>query len=140
MSRRGFLAATCALAARAAGAAEVQDTWEGVGRVVAIGDVHGDKDAFVAVLKMAGMIDAQERWIGEQAHLVQVGDVPARGPQTRQAFDLLMKLEAQAAAAGGKVHAIIGNHDAGVIYGDLRHITPEEFREFGKASRQSIRR
>ena len=64
MSRRVFLAATCALAARAAVAAEIQDTWEGVGRVVAIGDVHGDKDAFVAVLKMAGMIDAQERWIG----------------------------------------------------------------------------
>jgi len=130
ISRRGFLAATCVLVARVAAAAEIQDTWDGVGRVVAIGDVHGDKDALVAVLKMAGVIDAQERWIGEQAHLVQVGDVPARGPQTRQAFDLLMKLEAQAAAAGGKVHAIIGNHDAGVIYGDLRNITPEEFREF----------
>ena len=130
MSRRGFLAATCVFAARAAGAAEVQDTWDGVGRVVAIGDVHGDKDAFVAVLKMAGMIDAQERWIGAKAHLVQIGDVPARGPQTRQAFDLLMKLETEAAAAGGKVHAIIGNHDAGVIHGDLRNILPEEFKEF----------
>ena len=130
MSRRGFLAATCVLAARATGAAEVQDTWESVGRVVAVGDVHGDKDAFVAVLKMAGMIDSQERWIGEQAHLVQIGDVPARGPQTRQAFDLLMKLETQAAVAGGKVHAIIGNHDAGVIHGDLRNILPEEFKEF----------
>ena len=133
ISRRGFLAATCVLAARAAGAAETQDTWDNVARVVAIGDVHGDKDAFVAVMKMAGMIDAQERWIGEQAHLVQIGDVPARGPQTRQAFDLLMKLETQAAAAGGKVHAIIGNHDAGVIHGDLRNILPEEFKEFREA-------
>src|SRR5262245_61495778 len=107
MSRRGFLAATCVLAARAAGATEVQDAWEGVARVVAVGDVHGDKDALVAVLKMVGIIDAQERWAGERAHLVQIGDVPARGPQTRQAFDLLMKLEVEAAAAGGKVHAII---------------------------------
>jgi hypothetical protein len=130
ISRRGFLAATCALAAGAAGAVEIQDTWDGVGRVVAIGDVHGDKDALVAVLKMAGILDAQEQWIGEKAHVVQIGDVPARGPQTRQAFDLLMKLETQAAAAGGKVHAIIGNHDAGVIYGDLRNILPEEFKEF----------
>src|SRR5262245_41703293 len=130
MSRRGFLTATCLLAARAAGAAEIQDTWDGVGRVVAIGDVHGDKDALGWVLKMAGIVDAQEQWIGEKAHLVQVGDVPSRGPQTRQAFDLLMKLETQAAAAGGKVHAIIGNHEAGVIYGDLRNILPEEFKEF----------
>ena len=130
MSRRGFLAATCVLVARVPGAAEIQDAWDGVGRVVAVGDVHGDKDALVAVLKMAGIIDGQERWIGEEAHVVQIGDVPARGPQTRQAFDLLMKLKTQAAAAGGKLHAIIGNHDAGVIYGDLRNITPEEFREF----------
>jgi hypothetical protein len=131
MSRRSFLAATCALAARAAADPPApQDGWEGVGRVVAVGDVHGDKDALAAVLKMAGMIDAQERWTGGQAHLVQIGDVPARGPQTRQAFDLLMKLETQAAAAGGKVHAIIGNHDAGVIHGDLRNILPEEFSEF----------
>jgi Calcineurin-like phosphoesterase len=131
MSRRSFLAATCALATGAvASAAEIQDEWERVARIVAIGDVHGDKDALVAVLKMAGMIDAENRWTGGQAHLVQIGDVPARWPQTRQAFDLLMKLETQAAAAGGKVHAIIGNHDAGVIHGDLRNILPEEFGEF----------
>jgi Calcineurin-like phosphoesterase len=130
VSRRSFLAATCALAARAIDAGEIQDAWEGVERVVAIGDVHGDKDALVAVLRMAGMLDSQEQWTGGKAHLVQIGDVPARGPQTRQAFDFLMKLETQAAAAGGKVHAIIGNHDAGVIYGDLRNILPEEFKEF----------
>src|SRR5262245_21618266 len=131
ISRRAFLAATCVLAAHAAaGAADEQDTWQGVRRVVAIGDVHGDKDALVAVLKMAGIIDAQERWTGGEAHLVQLGDVPARGPQTRQAFDLLMKLETEASAAGGKVHAIIGNHDAGVIHGDLRSVLPEEFMEF----------
>lgn len=131
MSRRSFVAATCTLAAEAmAGAAEIQHTWEGVERIVAIGDVHGDKDALVGVLKMAGMIDAQERWVGGQSHLVQAGDVPARGPQTRKAFDFLMKLETQAAAAGGKLHALIGNHDAGVIYGDLRNVLPEEFGEF----------
>ena len=130
MSRRSFLAATCVLAGRAMGAAVFQDAWDGVGRVVAVGDVHGDKDALVAVLRMAGMIDEQERWTGEESHLVQTGDIPGRGPQTRQAFDLLMKLETEAAAAGGKVHAIIGNHEAGVIYGDLRNILPEEFQEF----------
>ena len=107
--------------------------WQGVSRVVAIGDVHGDKDALVAVLRMAGLVDANERWIGGAAHVVQVGDVPARGPQTRQAFDLLMRLEAEALAAGGRVHALIGNHEAGAMNGDQRNVLPAEFEAFRTA-------
>ncbi len=127
MRRRDFLAVSLALAVVPA---VDEDDWQGVPRVVAVGDVHGDKDALAAVLKMAGVIDAQERWTGGATHLVQVGDIPSRGPQTRQAFDLVMRLETEAAAAGGRVHCIIGNHDAGVIYGDLRNIIPEEYGEF----------
>lgn len=127
IGRRAFLGSGFALAAAAE---SVQDDWQGVRRVVAVGDVHGDKDAFAAVLKMAGLIDAEERWCGGETHLVQMGDVPARGPQSRQAFDLLMRLENEAAAAGGKVHALIGNHDAGLIYGDLRSVLPAEYGEF----------
>jgi len=104
--------------------------WQNISRVVAIGDIHGDRDALVAVLRMASLIDANERWIGGTAHVVQLGDVPARGPQTRQAFDLLMRLERDALAAGGRVHALIGNHDAGVMQGDLRNVLPAEFEEF----------
>src|SRR4051812_45976581 len=118
MRRRDFLAGSLVLAAPAA---DTQDDWQNVQRVVAVGDVHGDKDAFVAVLKMIGVIDDQEHWIGGKTHLVQIGDIPARGPQTRLAFDTLMRLEKEASSAGGKLHALIGNHDAGVIYGDLRN-------------------
>jgi hypothetical protein len=127
MLRRTFLACNLALAAPTP---DTQDDWQGIQRVVAVGDVHGDKDALVAVLKMAKIVDEQEQWIAGPTHLVQVGDIPARGPQTRQAFDLLMRLEKEAERAGGKVHAIIGNHDAGVIYGDLRNVLPEEYAEF----------
>ena len=127
IDRRTFLAANLSLAAPTT---ESADDWQGVQRIVAVGDVHGDKDALAAVLAMAGLIDGSEQWTGGQAHLVQIGDVPARGPQTRKAFDLLMRLEKEAAAAVGKVHAIIGNHDAGVIYGYIQNILPEEFSEF----------
>jgi hypothetical protein len=108
----------------------VQDDWQGVKRVVAIGDVHGDCDALVAVLKMAGLVDDRADWTGGDSHLVQVGDIPARGPQTRKAMDLMMKLESQASAAGGQVHALIGNHEAMIMYGDYRQILSEEFAEF----------
>ena len=110
-----------------------QDDWQGIARVVAIGDVHGDKDALASVLRMAGVMDANERWIGGATHVVQLGDVPSRGPQTRKALDLLMRLEPQALDAGGKLHALIGNHDSGVIIGDLRSVLPEEYEEFRTA-------
>jgi hypothetical protein len=97
---------------------------------VAIGDVHGDHDALVAVLRMAGVVDASLRWIAGDTHVVQIGDIPSRGPRTRQCFDLLMRLEPEALRAGGRLHALIGNHDAGVIYGDRRNVLPEEYAEF----------
>ena len=135
MLRRTFLA--CSLV-RAAPVADVQDDWQNIGRVVAVGDIHGDRDAFVAVLRMAGVIDQQEHWSGGNTHLVQIGDVQARGTQTRQAFDLLMRLEKEASSAGGQVHAIIGNHDAGAIYGDLRNTRPEEYGAFKTARSEEL--
>lgn len=110
------------------------DDWQNIGRVVAIGDIHGDKDAFVATLRMAGLLDAGENWSGGNAHLVQIGDIPARGTQVRECFDFIIRLEQQAAAAGGRVHTLIGNHDAGVIHGDLRGTLPEEFAAFREPS------
>src|SRR3954470_20298242 len=130
MRRRTFLLGNVLLAAASPGS---KDDWQGIQRVVAVGDIHGDKDAFVAVLRMAGIIDDEERWIAGATHLVQVGDVPGRGPQTRKAFDFMMRLENEAANSGGKLHALIGNHDAGVIYGDLRNTHPAEYGEFRTA-------
>jgi hypothetical protein len=86
---------------------------------------------------MAGVIDANERWTGGTAHVVQLGDVPARGGQTRQAFDLLMRLEAEAQAAGGRLHALIGNHEAGVMQDDLRNVLPAEFEAFRTADSET---
>jgi len=130
LGRRSFLAWLAMSAAARAQMTTPGYDWQGVSKVVAIGDVHGDKDALALVLRMAGLIDANERWIGAAAHVVQTGDVPARGPQTRQALDLLMRLEAEALAAGGRVHALIGNHEAGVMRGDLRNVLPAEFEAF----------
>jgi len=128
LDRRAFLA-WLAMSATIRGQPGTDD-WQDVPRVIAIGDVHGDKDALVAVLRMASVIDAAERWTGGTSHVVQVGDVPARGPQTRQALDLLMRLEQEALGAGGRVHALIGNHEVGVMYGDLRNVLPAEYEAF----------
>ena len=114
----------------AGGSAAAKDTWTGVERIVAIGDVHGDYEQFVKLLRTAGLIDDNEDWAGGPTHLVQTGDVPDRGAATLKVMGLLMKLEKQARNAKGYVHALIGNHEAMNMYGDLRYVHPGEFSAF----------
>lgn len=117
-----------------------QDTWTGVDRVVAVGDVHGDLSQFTTVLRDAGVIDDKNRWSGGSTHLVQLGDIPDMGPDTSEIFELLIQLEKQAKKAGGEIHALIGDHEAMNMYGDLRFVTPEEFKSFEKGGSKTLRR
>lgn len=103
---------------------------EGVERVVAIGDVHGAHDRFVGILKAAGIVDDALHWSGGRAHLVQTGDVVDRGPDSRQALDLIRRLETEAPRAGGAVHALIGNHEVMRMLGDMRYVAPGEYQAF----------
>jgi hypothetical protein len=133
-----FLAA-CAVTPPSAVAREpAVSAWEGVARVVVIGDLHGDYDKFRAMAAEAGLIDADGNWAGGRTHLVQLGDVPDRGDHTRRILDHLMKLEPQAISAGGRVHALIGNHEAMNMLGDLRYVAPGEYAAF--VDRESERR
>ncbi len=116
-----------------------QDAWSGVERIVAVGDVHGDYEQFVKLLRGAGLLDAEDNWAGGKAHLVQTGDVPDRGARSRDVMDLLMKLEKQAKKAGGYVHALIGNHEAMNMYGDLRYVHVGEFAAFRNKDSQALR-
>ena len=95
-----------------------------------MGDIHGDYQQFVNLLRSAGLIDEEQNWSGGKTHLVQTGDVLDRGPHSRKAMDLLMKLEQQARKAGGHVHALIGNHEAMNVYGDLRYVSRGEYEAF----------
>jgi tetratricopeptide (TPR) repeat protein len=119
------------------GRADEQFEWNGVERIVAVGDVHGAYDNFVAVLKMTGLVDEKLSWIGGDAHLVQNGDVVDRGPHSRKAMDLLMELEGQARKAGGFVHPLVGNHEAMNVVGILDLVSKEEFDSY--TDRSSVR-
>src|ERR1700712_5481273 len=52
-----------------------QDVFQGVARVVAIGDIHGDFERLQQVLRLCKLTDDKDQWIGGKAHLVQTGDV-----------------------------------------------------------------
>ena len=116
-----------------------QHTWENVSRIVAVGDVHGDYENFVQVLRDAGIINRRRNWVADDTHLVQLGDLPDRGPDTDKAIELLMKLERQAQRRGGKVHVLIGNHEAMNMLGDLRYVHPGEFEAFINRDSERLR-
>lgn len=95
----------------------IQCVWTGIEKIVAVGDVHGDYENFVKILKGTGLIDKELHWTGGKTHLVQTGDILDRGPDAKKVLDLLMRLEKEAEEAGGKVHALIGNHEEMNIMG-----------------------
>ncbi len=110
-----------------------------VPRIVAVADVHGDYETFVSVLQDAGVIDTKRKWKGGTTVLVQTGDVPDRGPQSRKVMDLLMDLEKQARKAGGQVHALLGNHEVMNMLGDLRYVSPEEYASYASPDADALR-
>jgi hypothetical protein len=108
--------------------------------VVAIGDVHGDLDDFLAILQKTGLIDSQHHWTGNQTTLVQVGDLLDRGPKPRQVMDLVMALEEEAPKAGGRVVSLMGNHEMMNLMGDLRYVTTENYFSFAESNSEERRK
>src|SRR5262245_6011366 len=60
-----------------------------VNRIVAVGDVHGAYDRFMDILRAANVVDDRARWIGGKTHLVQLGDVVDRGPDSGKVLERL---------------------------------------------------
>lgn len=76
-----------------------------------LGDPHGHYDAVAGLLRGVGLVDHRLRWVGGQAVLWVLGDFFDRGPFGIDCLDLTMRLQQEAAAVGGVVDAVIGNHD-----------------------------
>jgi len=93
-------------------------------RLVAVGDLHGDLDHARRALRLAGAIDERDAWIGGKLVVVQTGDEVDRGDDDRAILDLVDALKTQAAAAGGEVVALVGNHEVMNASLDFRYVTP----------------
>lgn len=83
----------------------------GPGPLFVVGDVHGYLDELVAALQEQGLIDAAGQWCAGTARLWFLGDFTDRGPDGIGVIDLVMRLSAEAAAAGGYCKALMGNHE-----------------------------
>jgi hypothetical protein len=109
-------------------------------RIVAIGDVHGSIDGLLAILKAAQLIDDKNGWIGGGATLVQTGDYTDRGDGVREVLELLMRLERDASRAGGRVHVLLGNHEAMNLLHEFRDVSSRHFASFADARSEDRRR
>jgi hypothetical protein len=108
-------------------------------RIVAVGDVHGAFDRYVAILREAGIIDEDRKWAAGRDVFVQLGDVLHRGPDSRKVLDLLRDLERDAARAGGRVYYLLGNHEVMRMQADLRYVHPEEYAAFRSPDARDLR-
>ncbi|HWI87385.1 MAG TPA: metallophosphoesterase family protein [Sphingomonas sp.] len=74
-------------------------------RVYAIGDIHGRFDLLQDVL---ALIDHDSATRGPaETHVVMLGDLIDRGPQSREIVDLFLKVP----SAPARFHFIMGNHE-----------------------------
>ena len=80
-------------------------------KLVAVGDVHGQFEGFVKILRHAKLINAQHHWCGGHNRLVQIGDILDRGPFSLKVDALLDQLQTEALMSGGEVIRLVGNHE-----------------------------
>ncbi|MFF9122458.1 metallophosphoesterase [Streptomyces sp. NPDC014889] len=81
------------------------------GPLYVVGDVHGYLDQLVGALQAKGLVDSAGQWCAGTARLWFLGDFTDRGPDGIGVIDLVMRLSAEAAAAGGYCKALMGNHE-----------------------------
>lgn len=115
------------------------DRFSGVPRVVAMGDVHGKHQKLTRMLSKADIIDAELSWDAGAAHLVMMGDMVDRGPDSRRVLDLLMRLQEEARDAGGRVHVLLGNHETMWLTGDYRYTSDADYRSFADDETEAMR-
>lgn len=100
------------LFSRKADAEPVADNWPQVPlgtRVYAIGDVHGRLDLLDALLERIADESARDR--AECVHLVMLGDLIDRGPQSAQVVERLLTVP----KGVDEMHLLMGNHEEALL-------------------------
>ena len=99
-------------------------SWPDAERILAVSDLEGNRETFLAFLTGNGVVNDRGDWIWGDGHLVLNGDIVDRGDEVTELLWLVRRLERQARASGGRVHYVLGNHESMVLAGDLRYIHP----------------
>jgi hypothetical protein len=99
-----------------------------VSRLFAVGDVQSNYAPLVDLLEAAGFARVQDGfpvWTAGDATLLFMGDLLDGGPRPAEVLWLVIRLHEQAAAAGGRVALVQGNHEL-MLFDALAGSDPEE--------------
>ena len=88
--------------------------------MLVLSDFESSFKAFRDFLMAHQVIDSGLNWTFGRGHLVLVGDFVDRDVSTTQLLWLIYQLEQRAAAAGGHLHFILGNHEIKNLQGDFQ--------------------
>ena len=116
--------------------------YSAVKRIIVIGDIHGDYNMMIQLLKIGDLIDDNNKWIGKDTFVVQVGDQidrcrPMNEPchnkystVNDEANDIqillfLTNLHYQATQSGGAVFSLLGNHELMNVDGQYKYVSYE---------------
>ncbi|OII77116.1 serine threonine protein phosphatase [Cryptosporidium andersoni] len=108
---------------------EVDIEWSG--RVVALGDVHGDFNSVFTILYLSGIIDTNLNWIANNTLLIQMGDVVDRGHHGLRIYKLFYNLSFKALEKNSRLIQLLGNHEIMNLCGQLQYVTDEDFDSYG---------
>jgi hypothetical protein len=109
-------------------------------RIIVIGDIHGDFNALIKSLKIANVIDNQNKWIGKDTYVVQLGDQIDRGGRFDSHNDenselkimlFLDNLDKEARKNNGRVLSLLGNHELMNVMGQMDYVSEQGIRLFG---------
>lgn len=119
---------------------------EAPGRLIVMGDLHGDWHATLNAFRCAGLVERRGqvwRWSGSNAWVVQLGDQIDRlsrdeDDEEDEASELrimtfLDRLDREARRAGGRVISLLGNHETLNTMGNFTYVSPKGIRFFGNA-------
>lgn len=110
-------------------------------RIIAFGDIHGDYKKMIKCLRIAKVIDENEKWIGKDTTIVQVGDQVDRcRPYGNNKCDeqettnndensdikileYMTNLDKKAKKEGGMVISLLGNHELMNVMGNIDYVS-----------------
>lgn len=87
-------------------------------KLLVLSDIEGNAGFLEAALRELGVVDAGGNWAYEDGHLVIAGDSVDRGREVFAVLWRLHELRASAAALGGAVHVLLGNHEQYMLLGN----------------------
>ncbi len=91
-------------------------------KMLVLSDIEGNFKAMKMMFLGAKVMSQDFKWTYGSGHLVLLGDFFDRGLHVTECLWLLYKLEAEAEAAGGKVHFILGNHEILNLQGNAQYV------------------